>query len=59
MVMTRTGKTMPDSHARVITALRKADTVAARRALRHELRLASQKILVRIMAEESGRWRLN
>jgi DNA-binding GntR family transcriptional regulator len=57
--MTRTGKAMPDSHARIITALRRGDPVAARKAPRQELRTASQKILARIMAEESGQWRLS
>ncbi|MDJ0782288.1 MAG: GntR family transcriptional regulator [Desulfosarcinaceae bacterium] len=59
MVMTRTGKTMPDSHAQILSALRKADGAAARRALLQELRTARRKILERVMDEESGRWRLN
>ena len=59
MVMTRTGKVMPDSHAQIISALRKGSAVAARRALVNELRTAAKKILAHVLAEESGRWGLN
>ena len=59
MVMTRTGKAMPDSHAQIISALRREDPAAAKRALVQELRTASRKILSKVMAEAGGRWRLN
>lgn len=59
MVMTRTGKVMPDSHAQIITALRKGSPGAASKALLKELRTAAKKILAHVLAEESGRWQLN
>jgi DNA-binding GntR family transcriptional regulator len=57
--MTRTGKVMPDSHAEIITALGKGSPVAARKALLKALRTAAKKILAHVLAEESGRRRLN
>lgn len=59
MVMTRTGKAMPDSHALVIAALREGNAAAARKALLKELRTAAKKIIAHVLAEESGGWRLN
>jgi DNA-binding GntR family transcriptional regulator len=59
MVMTHTGKVMPDSHAQTLTALGKGSPVAARKALLKELRTAAKKILAHVLAEESGRRRLN
>jgi GntR family transcriptional regulator, rspAB operon transcriptional repressor len=56
MVLTHTGKVMPDNHARIITALHRGGPVAARKALRQVSRTVNQKILARIMAEESGQW---
>lgn len=59
MVMTRTGRRMPDSHALIIAALRRDNAAAARKALLNELRTAAKKIIEHVLAEESGRWRLN
>ncbi len=49
MVMTHTGRVMPDSHAQTLTALGKGSPVAARKALLKELRAAAKKILAHVL----------
>ena len=59
MVMTRTGKAMPDSHAQIITALDQGHPAAARKALLGELQTARRKILDKVLAEAGDRWQLD
>jgi|GEM_PF-362596 len=58
MVIRGAGKEMPGIHTQLIERLRAHDVPGAKRAIQKELRETREKVMERILREESGTWRL-
>jgi DNA-binding GntR family transcriptional regulator len=58
MVMRRAGKTMENTHKRIVEALNSHDTETARQALLDDIDRAHEAILDNIMEEDSEAWHL-
>jgi GntR family transcriptional regulator, rspAB operon transcriptional repressor len=58
MVVRRAGRTMKDSHARIVEALRSGDADAARGALLDELTDTREVVLDRVIQEQGQSWHL-
>ncbi|MBT4089388.1 MAG: GntR family transcriptional regulator [Deltaproteobacteria bacterium] len=59
MDIRRAGKEMPGIHAQLIEKLKVHDIPGAKRTIQKELRETRDKVMQRIMREESGTWKLS
>jgi DNA-binding GntR family transcriptional regulator len=58
MVLRHAGKTMEESHQRIVEALRYGDAGAARQAMRDEVNDSRQTVLARVIEAEGANWHL-
>lgn len=58
MVLRHAGRIQPESHARIVAALRSRDKERAIELTRQELKATRDAILDRVMQEEAANWRL-
>lgn len=58
MVLRHAGRIQPESHARIVAALRSRDKERAVELTRQELKATRDAILDRVMQEEAANWRL-
>ncbi len=56
MVLSKSGKIMKSTHDRIVSAIRRKETAAARKNLIKEIQTSRRTILDHVMAEEASRW---
>ncbi len=59
MVMRRAGKTQPDTHARIVEALRVHDVAGARQAMVDEIKETRDTLLDQVVTKEGKSWKIS